>query len=75
MEGKFSGGIYEFGLDFEAVGYIDNGKKIKKEIKTHADKYVTAIMTGSIVVPKNKKDLESFIVTENIVPQWSVEEI
>jgi basic membrane lipoprotein Med (substrate-binding protein (PBP1-ABC) superfamily) len=75
MEGKFSGGIYEFGLDFEAVGYIDNGRNIKKEIKTHTNKYVTAIMAGSIAVPKNKSELDDFKVPEEIVQPWFVEDL
>lgn len=65
MEGKFEGAVYEFGLDFEAVGYSDNAGNLSEEIRTQADLYAEAIIAGDIYVPKNREQFEEFQVPEN----------
>ncbi len=65
LEGKFSGGVYEFGLDFEAVGYVDRCKNLKKEVRDQADRYAKAILSGEIKVPKNKTQFKDFKTSNN----------
>lgn len=65
MEGKFSGGVYEFGLDFEAVGYEDGGKNVKKEVRAQADRFAKAILSGEIQVPKNRVQYDNFKISED----------
>ncbi|MGI6732738.1 MAG: BMP family lipoprotein [Anaerovoracaceae bacterium] len=65
MDGKFEGGVYEFGLDFEAVGYSDQADNLPEEIKSQADLYAKAIIAGDIYVPKNREQFEEFEVPED----------
>ena len=62
MEDDFDGGIYEFGLDFEAVGYIDNSKNLTVDITNQLKAYENAILAGDIYVPKTREDFEQFTV-------------
>ena len=64
MEGKFEGDVYEFGLDFEAVGYSDAAGNLSNEVKSLADLYAKAIIAGDIYVPKNREEFEEFKVPE-----------
>ena len=64
MEGKFEGGIYKFGLDFEAVGYSDEAGNLSEDIKAQTDDYAAAILAGSIYVPENREQFEEFPVPE-----------
>ncbi len=68
MEGTFKGGIYKFGLDFEAVGYSDEAGNLSPEVKALADKYASAILAGNLYVPENREQFEEFQVPEDILP-------
>lgn len=63
-EGDFEGGLFEFGLDFEAVGYIDGAGNLPDEIKGQADAYAAAILAGDIYVPGDRGEFEGFEVPE-----------
>lgn len=63
-ENDFDGGIYEFGLDFEAVGYSDGAGNLPEEIRQQADAYASAILAGDIYVPKDRGEFEGFVVPE-----------
>ncbi|MGI6727409.1 MAG: BMP family lipoprotein [Anaerovoracaceae bacterium] len=64
VEGKFEGRVYQFGLDFEAVGYIDGAKNLPEDIVLQVDAYKAAILATDIYVPKNRSDFEEFEVPE-----------
>lgn len=58
MENKFKGGIYRFGLDFEAVGYTDENGNLTKEFKKEVDGFAKDILLGNLVVPRNRKEFK-----------------
>ena len=58
MEGQFKGGVYEFGLEFEAVGFVDGADNLPEEIKKQAEDYAEAIIAGKILVPKDRGGFE-----------------
>ncbi len=58
MDGEFEGGVYEFGLDFEAVGYSDEAGNLTEEMRLTADGYAAAILAGDIYVPENREEFE-----------------
>lgn len=62
MNDDFEGGIYEFGLDFEAVGYVDSSENLSADIIKQVKAYEAAILAGDIYVPKTKEDFEEFTV-------------
>ncbi|GAB1475599.1 BMP family ABC transporter substrate-binding protein [Bacillota bacterium] len=64
MEGKFLMGSYNFGLDFEAVGYSDCNGKLDKETKARTDAFAAAVLSGSIIVPKNHREFSSFKIPD-----------
>ncbi len=64
MEGDFSGGVLELGLDFEAVGYSDEAEKLAPEIRSEANAYIKAISAGDIYVPGTRSEFEEFVVPE-----------
>lgn len=64
MEGKFHSGAYEFGLDFEAVGYTDNSGSLTKETRKLVNKFVSEVLLGNILVPKNKTEFSNFQVPD-----------
>lgn len=64
-ENEFKGGTaIELGVKEEGVGYSDNGKNVPAEIKTTVDKYKTAIVDGTIVVPATREELDAFETVE-----------
>ncbi len=65
MEGQFKGGVYEFGLEFEAVGFVDGADNLPEEIKKQAEDYAEAIIAGKILVPKDRGGFEGFTVPED----------
>ncbi len=67
-EDRFKGGVYDFGIDFDAVGYVDSVKKLPKEVISLANAYKALIAAGDIDVPKNRADFESFNVPEEGFP-------
>lgn len=62
MEDDFKGGIFEFGLDFEAVGYTDEAGNLPPVTEEQAKAYIKAILAGDIYVPANRSDFEAFTV-------------
>lgn len=64
LEGDFEGGIHEFGLDYEAVGYTDEANNLSKTVREQADAYAAAILSGDIYVPKNEPEFEDFTVPD-----------
>ena len=64
MENDFKGGIFEFGLDFEAVGYTDEAGNLLPATAEQAKAYIKAILAGDIYVPANRSDFEAFTVPE-----------
>ena len=64
MEGSFLSGAYDFGLDFEAVGYLDSDGNIDDEIKARADEFAAAILEGNIIVPKTRQEFNNFKIPE-----------
>lgn len=68
QEGDFEGGVYDFGLDFEAVGYRDSRNNLPEEVEALANAYGKAVAAGDIYVPKNRADFENFTVPEEGFP-------
>ncbi|MDD3349614.1 MAG: BMP family ABC transporter substrate-binding protein [Eubacteriales bacterium] len=64
MEGDFEGGVFELGLDFEAVGYTDEEERLLPETASQAKAYIKAISAGDIYVPSNRSEFEEFVVPE-----------
>ena len=64
MENDFKGGIFEFGLDFEVVGYTDEAGNLPPATAEQAKAYIKAILAGDIYVPANRSDFEAFAVPE-----------
>lgn len=64
LDGEFEGGVYRFGLDFEAVGYSDKAGNLTEEAKAQADFYAAAILAGDIYVPENREQFEEFKVPD-----------
>lgn len=64
LEGEFEGGIHEFGLDYEAVGYSDDAGNLPEEIVDQVDAYAASILSGDLYVPKNQAEFESFSIPE-----------
>ncbi len=64
LDGKFEGGVYKFGLDFEAVGYSDEAENLTEETKAQADLYAAAILAEDIFVPENREQFEEFKVPD-----------
>ncbi|MDD2216687.1 MAG: BMP family ABC transporter substrate-binding protein [Eubacteriales bacterium] len=62
MEDDFDGGVYEFGLDFQAVGYIDSYENLTVDVTNQLKAYEAAILAGDIYVPKTREDFEEFTV-------------
>ncbi len=67
-EDRFKGGVYNFGIDFDAVGYVDSVKNLPKDVAALVNAYKALIAAGDIDVPKNKADFEGFSVPEEGFP-------
>ena len=64
LEEEFEGGVHEFGLDYEAIGYSDDAGNLPEEIVDQVDAYAAAILSGDLYVPKNQAEFESFTIPE-----------
>ncbi len=60
-DNAFGGGkAIELGVKEDGVGYSDNGNNLTDEYKAAADKYKTAIIDGTVVVPATREEMDAF---------------
>ncbi|RLD17892.1 MAG: BMP family ABC transporter substrate-binding protein [Caldiserica bacterium] len=63
LEGKFKGGVYEFGLKENGVGYVydeNNKNLIPEEVIRKVEKIKEKIIKGEIKVPKTREELKKW---------------
>lgn len=61
LDGNFEGGNMEYGLEEDAVGYLDGAGNVSNQLEESADLYKSKIISGAIVVPYDEVTYEEFI--------------
>lgn len=62
IDGKFEGGVKEFKIANDGVGYSDKAGNLTQELKDAAEKYKTAIKDGKFTVPQTEEEFNAFVV-------------
>ncbi|MBV1759229.1 MAG: BMP family ABC transporter substrate-binding protein [Dethiosulfatibacter sp.] len=61
LEGSFVGGNMEYGLEEDAVGYMDGAGNVSNLIAESAELYKSKIISGEIIVPYDETTYDEFI--------------